>query len=262
MRLKIVFVCMVLGLLSSSALAVGFLGPSTAELNKGQWSIGYNYLYSDQDLDDSKLKYMNSEGITDQGELSLENVKLQRHYGTVSYGLADWWEIYASVGVADVKTEAEETYPGELYEYSLNFDNDIAWGWGTRITFLKGDSMSWGAAVQMNWLDTSWDEKGSDWKDEVDIDCYDLFITVGPTFDMGGWKLYCGPFYYYLDGDIDYKYSEPGYWSKTEGDVEADANFGGRVGVQIPVAQTWDLTVEGSATGDGWGLGGGLAWKF
>ena len=155
------------------------------------------------------------------------------------------------------------------YESSTNFDNDLAWGWGTRITFLKGDKMSWGIALQMNWLDTSWDDEGTDevfgaWEDELDLESYDIVVSVGPTIDMGGWKLYFGPFYYYFEGDYDLETTwADGFLEKeTTDDVEADSNFGGRVGVQIPVAQNWELTAEAVMTPDGWGAGGGLALKF
>ncbi len=256
MRLKILFVFLVLGVLCSSAWAV--IGPSTAGLNKGQWSLGYNYSYSKHDLD--RAKATSNEG--DVYQYDVEDLAIQRHYGTLSYGVADWWELYASVGVADVKEH--ETYD-DVYEYSTNFDNDLAWGWGTRITFAKGEKVSWGVAVQMNWLDTDWSDDYDAGSEELSLESYDVLVSVGPTIDMGGWKLYFGPFYYCFNGDYDYtdEYDDEGpVVYKESATVREDTNFGGRVGVLIPVAQNWDLTAEAAMISGGWGLGGGLAWKF
>jgi hypothetical protein len=161
---------------------------------------------------------------------------------------------------------------------SPNFDNDFAWGWGTKLTFARQDKVAWGIALQMNFLDTSWSRKETSqddiylrWERNVDIKTWDLLVAVGPTIDMGGWKLYGGPFYYYLDGDYDYK--EPGSWDDGEGgtgtwienysgDLEAESNFGGYVGAQIPLSEKCDFTTEVSLTGDGWAAGTGVIIRF
>jgi len=271
MRLRIVWLFVVLMILTSNAWAVGHLGPPTAGLNKGQWSIGYNYSYSTQDMDKANITYSNSDGYSEIGKVQVEDFKTQRHYATLSYGMEDWWEIYASIGVADVKERAKETqWPGDPNEYesATNFDNDLAWGWGTKMTFAKQDNVAWGIALQMNWLDTSWDDEGVDavygaYKDELNLESYDIVVAVGPTIDFGCWKLYGGPFYYCFNGDYDYKTSwADGFVEKESAKVRADSNFGGYIGAQIPIADNWDFTTEVSMTGDGWGVGGGLAVKF
>ena len=92
-------------------------------------------------------------------------------------------------------------------------------------------------------------------------------IAVGPTVDMGGWKLYGGPFYYYLSGDLDVKgtFTAPGFGSsrwKASGDLEADSNVGGFVGGQFTLTGNCDMTTELSFTGDSWAIGTGIVWKF
>ncbi len=84
---------------------------------------------------------------------------------------------------------------------------------------------------------------------------------------MGCWKLYGGPFYYYLDGDfdLDSKEYESGTLTglcKESADLEADSNFGGFIGAIFPLSKSMDWTTEFSATGDGWAIGTGLGWKF
>ena len=155
----------------------------------------------------------------------------------------------------------------------LNFDNDFAWGWGTKITFAKRESIDWGVAFQMNWLDASWSQTDSDadesWKQTVDIEAFDLLLAVGPTVDMGGWQVYGGPFFYYLSGDADATHKTtavvvPGdtFWSgKASGDLKADSNLGGYIGAQLDLEQNWNMAVEFSFI-DGWGLGAGIVRRF
>jgi len=265
MKLRMITVGLVLLFLSSTSFAL--IGPPTAELDKGQWSIGYNYSYSTQDMDKANYHGFDTGGASSYGKFKIEDFKTQRHYATLSYGVTDFWEIYGSIGIADVKEDEKQYYSsGSVGEFATNFDNDFAFGWGTRVTFLKGEKISWGAALQMNILDTSWDESGVDvggaWKDTFELEAYDLMFTVGPTVDMGNWKLYCGPLYYYFNGDYDYKSTYTGGVSKESFTVKPDGNFGGFVGAQIPVAQDLDLTAEASMVSGGYGLACGLEWKF
>ena len=180
--------------------------------------------------------------------------------------------MYVQLGLADLKAQAK--YEGDPAE-GLNFDNDFAWGWGTRYTFHEQGNCRWGASVQMNFLDTSWDTTWTEdepgfsetVKVEVDWETYDLLIAVGPTVDMGGWNLYGGPFYYYLSGDIDHNETETSTgggleetW-KASGDLEADG-IGGFVGAQFCVMEKANVTTEISFTGDGWAIGAGVAVPF
>lgn len=278
MKIRTAMLVVVLAFLISPVFAISHVGPPTAGLSKGQWSGGLNYSYSTQDLDKTKVDWSwYLDGVLDEigtSKVKIEDAKTNLYYFNLGYGVTDWWQVYAQLGVADVKADID---PGDDSGYfedgkvGLNFDNDFAWGWGTKVTFAKQDKIDWGAAFQMNWLDTEWNVKDSDetesWKQTIDVETYDLLLAVGPTVDMGGWQLYGGPFYYYLSGDIDATHkttaSEDGFWSgKASGDLEADSNFGGYIGSQFELAANWNATVEFSFTGDGWGLGTGLTFKF
>jgi len=275
-------VFVLVGVWTPNVFAVGYVGRPTAELSKGQWSAGFNYSYSTQDLDKTKVKWTEVEygddaDPPDSGWFKMEGKDLntQRYLGRIAYGINDCWEVYGQLGGADVKGKFREV--GDDEWWSVNFDNDFTWGWGTKITFAKQPKTNWGVALQMNWLNTSWSDKGTwedsedeewgTWKDEVDLKTWDLVIAVGPTIDMGGWRLYGGPFYYYLSGDYDSK--ETGTWEdsdgyaggwvgKGSGDLEAKSNFGGYVGAQVDISKTCNASLEFSATGDGWGAGAGL----
>ena len=259
---------MLMGLLvaivSTSAFGVGFMGPPTAELDQGQWNVGFNYTYMSTDLDDTKIK--SSEGSIDKLEINDNNV--QRYYGTIGYGTSDVWEAYVQLGIADVKLEERDAEDPTDEWSGLNFDNDFAWGWGTRYTFHEQNNCRWGVSLQMNWLDTSGDDEETNEETQIDYETYDLLIAVGPTVDMGGWKLYGGPFYYMLDGDLDGKLTEydPGadetYVSKFSGDLEEDSNIGGFVGAQFTMMENYNMTTEFSFTGAGWAAGVGVYMAF
>lgn len=246
---------LLIAITSVSAYGVGFIGNPTAELEQGQWNIGFNYAYITMDLDDTTAKY--DDGSTEK--LKINDNNIQRYYGTIGYGLTNVWEAYVQVGIADVKARFEDPN-GE--SSGLNFDNDFAWGWGTKYTFYKQDKYNWGASLQMNWLDTSWDASGTDWEDQVDYEAYDLIVAVGPSVDMGGWNLYGGPFFYMLDGDFDGEEIELGIPCNSSGDLEEDSNFGGFIGAQCMMMEKYCVTTEFAITGSGWGAGVGVTVPF
>jgi len=316
--LGLVFV--LVGVWTPNVFAFGYIGRPTAELNKGQWSAGFNYSYSTQDLDTTKWKgdswhgegwteVRDVDGVivdasstspedTDSDSLKMKSgdFNTQRYVGRLAYGVSDSWTVYGQLGGANVEgkwrgsppVDPEEGEVGVSEGLSLNFDNDFTWGLGTKVTFAKQPKTDWGVAFQMNWLNTSWSEKGSTttdydnfWtcseveRDSIDLESYDIVIAVGPTVDMGGWRLYGGPFYYYLSGDIERKgettevdtgptgvgytgtHSEVNKYSASA-DLDADSNFGGYIGAQVDISKTCNATLEFAATGDGWGVGAGL----
>jgi len=271
---------LVLASLGASALAVGFMGPPTAELKAGQWNIGYSYSYTRQDMDKVTVKesYADTDDVswTDTYKATPEDATVQRHYAVFGYGINDQWEVFGQVGVADLKSQIKE----EGYDtYGVNFDNDFAWGIGTRVTLAQQDSVAWGVSAQINWLDTSVDGRDSYsiegytemWKETTDLEAMELLVAFGPTVDMGGWKLYGGPFYYFVDGDVDYK--ETGSWDdggedtgtwiyKESSDWDGASNFGGFVGAIFDLDTNCKATVEFCGHGDGWGAGTSVMWTF
>ena len=253
-----VVVVLIVATMSVSAFGTGFIGTPTAELQQGQWNVGFNYTYISTDL--AKTKVAGSEGGTPvSSKVEINDNNIQRYYGTIGYGLTDAWEAYVQLGIADVKAQLKPQ--GEDSE-GHNFDNDFAWGWGTRYTFYEQENVRWGASVQMNWLDTSCDDKGAGYEAQIDYETYDLLIAAGPTVDMGGWNLYGGPFFYMISGDLDLKGTDSGTPFTYSGDLEEDGNIGGFVGAQFNLMENYDLTTEVSFTGDGWALGVGIAVPF
>ena len=266
MKIRLFLVMGLMCFLCTQAFALNFMGPPTAELNQGQWSVGYNYSYSVQDLDKTKQDwFLENDGVvtsTGKGELRIEDLTVQRHYVGINCGFTDWWEIYARIGFSDVKGDIH--WLGVDSKTGYNFDNDFAWGWGTKITFKKSDTVAWGASLHMNWLDTSTSKTGDGSKDTVSIDTYDTLLAVGPTIDMGGWKLYGGPFYYSLAGDYEYErnFFELKLVEREDANIQESSDFGAFVGAVVDLTENSDLTAELSFTSDGWTIGAGIAKKF
>jgi hypothetical protein len=250
-------------------------------------------MYSDMELGKTTMTeasgYFDEDGQLFPGsddieisKLEIDDVKTQRYYGTIGYGLTNSWEAYIQLGIADLKGKFRDAYDPEDEWSGLNFDNDFAWGWGTRYTFHEQDNYRCGVSVQMNWLDTSWDVKSSGSEDlpglgvldkqektTIDWETYDLLIAVGATVDMGGWNLYGGPFYYMIDGDLDVETAAtfpgaPITVTKAvtdSGDLEADS-IGVFVGAQCTLMEKACLTTEISFTGEGYAIGAGVAVGF
>ncbi|OHB62790.1 MAG: hypothetical protein A2168_02030 [Planctomycetes bacterium RBG_13_50_24] len=262
-----------------STCAFGIVGTPTAELNKGQWKLGYNYTYSDIDLDETKgvqagMYLDENDDLVRWGSTSkvkLKEFKIDRTYFTIGYGICDNWEVYGQLGCADAK-EKEKWFnndKGEWYKWlGYDFDYDFAWGWGTRITLAQQDKMKWGVSAQMNFHDSNLEEKIPEtgyyyYKETSELETWDLLIAAGPTIDMGGWKLYGGGFYYDIQGEISWKgfISDDSTW-KGSYDFEAAGNIGGFIGAQFALIENLDVTTEFSATADSWAVGAGIAGKF
>lgn len=239
------------------------MGPPTAELSKGQWNLGFNYTYSTQDLDTTTAKLVRTGEDPTTFHLKTKDFNVHRYYVAVGYGLAEWWEVYGQLGIADLKADFSGDTAGAPWNDGVNFDDDFAWGLGTRFTLAEQGKVKWGLSAQMNWLDTNWDDNvGANTKLKYSVETFDLLVAVGPTIDMGGWKLYGGPFYYYLNGDYKYTNVSPGSLWKETADLEADSNFGGFIGAQFALSESVDLATEISSTSDGWAFGTGIGWKF
>lgn len=285
MRVRIVAVIFVLVFVSSSAFAI--VGPPTSGLEKGQWSGGFNYFYSSQDLDKTKIDYdyfeFDSGGAITYSEtgtykLEIKDFNINRYFGRVSYGILEDLDVYVQFGIADVKARSREVGDTEWYGY--NADNEFAWGLGAKGTFAKQEKVDWGASVQANWFSLGWDgtfnyDDGAGytevWTETVDIDALEIFVLVGPTVDMGGWYLYGGPFYHYLLGDYEYK--EEGLWTDTTipdngswcctdtGDADTNS-FGGLIGAQYDIYKNYRCSIEFLASNNGWGAGAGIEIPF
>lgn len=235
-----VFLC-VLGILVGRAQALDLMGPPTSGLDFGKWGAGAAYFISDEEVD--------FEGT------SLDDVETNRYYGWVGYGLSDWWEIYVRLGVMNMEID------------DLGFDDNCGFlgSVGTKVTFSRGDRVDWGFMIQATWseLDDDYTFNLSEFglgvqEFDFDLDYRELMAAVGPVIKFDGLKLYGGPFFYCLDGELDVSFAS----GDTTFDMEEDSRFGGYAGVIVDLGPSAAITAEGMWTGDGWGAGVNIGWEF
>jgi hypothetical protein len=230
--------------LSVTAMAFGPLGPPTAGLKTGQFSIAGEYSYTDSDV---KIK---GSGL----DVTIEGVTSNMFLGQIGYGMSDDWEIYGLVGTADHQSDDLEP---------LDFDYDFAYGFGTKLTLAKQENLSWGAMFEMGWRQGSDSASGGGISADVDLDYYEMFIALGPTWNASeGMRIYGGPFFYMLDGSIDGTASYEGSTYSGSFDLEEESSFGGYVGAEFDLCPNSSLYVEYQFTGDMQTFGTGISWKF
>ncbi|MBN1974799.1 MAG: hypothetical protein JW787_14255 [Sedimentisphaerales bacterium] len=238
--------------LSSSVYAL--TGPAAAKHEKDHWSISGNYFYSSHDLDTVKVK----ENDGDIYNLTIDDWNMNRYYAQFNYGLNDDLEVYGRLGMFDIKAQYEVI--GNNSFGGVNFDNEIFYGFGLKYTFAKKETIDWGAAFNLNILNTSVSERYNSGADvmDVDVDCMEYEFVIGPTIDMGGWDLYGGAICNILSVDHEHKDTQG---DKGSGDVGTDS-FGGYIGAQFNISDNYIMSTELKATENGWGIGAGIEIPF
>ncbi len=246
--------------------------------------------------------------MTSFSKFKFDKLKTSRIFSTLSYGITNDWEVFGTLGFSQIETGASGSYA----QWGLDEGGEPTWGpdegrigWafddnspfvgvGTKYTFLRQDNMKWGAALQANWLKAKgdmtsrmvWSDEGEGgmWVDEermrdaYEVEYYEIMLAVGPTIDMGGWKLYGGPFFYWLTGDLkgrhverdseyeegsDYRYrSSDTETLKFSADIKAKSNFGGFIGAQVDLGNNKRLGGEFAHNGDGYAFSANIGMSF
>jgi hypothetical protein len=239
MNKKVFVVVLLMFGLAGSALALAPMGPPTAGLKTGQFRVGVEYSYSDEDME------VESETI--------DNVTSNMIFGNLGYGIMDEWEVFVRLGMANV--EADDVWGSGV---DVSGDFQFAWGFGTKVTFLKQEDLNWGALFQMTWLKSEDDPLL--WGTDVEFDFYDMQIAVGPTWKLNDtFSVYGGPFVHLIEGDVDLSNDED---ESVTGDLNEDSAFGGYIGTEAALSQNTSWYGEFQITGGGWGLATGINWKF
>jgi len=237
----LVVVLMVLSVYTSAALALPPMGPPKAGLKQGQFSVGFDFSYSETDAKVSGL------GISE----TLNDVESFTYLANLGYGVADNWESFILLGLTNVEFE------------DFKGSSEFAYGFGTKVTFKQGDPLTWGGLVQMNWAKSD-DSITGDVPGygivtaDLEIDFYEIQIAVGPTYEIEGMRLYGGPFLHFIDGDLDVNVL--GVTGTL--DVEQESEFGGYIGAQFDINENTSCNIEYQLTGDASAIGAGIVWRF
>lgn len=255
--LAIVFV--VANLCVSMAFAIAPVGPPTAGLETGQWSVGFDYGHSEIDFDiDMSTDFAVDLAALGLNKLKGKDFKSDAYLVKFNYGISDDWELYGFLGAADGS--------GKVEEYSADGGSNFSGGFGTKWTFLKEEQVSWGVVYQMSWSSVdasdSFDLTGIDGFGvetvDAEIDSYDIFLALGPTYEMGNWRVYGGAGLYYFSADIDIEFADV---TVLEGDVD-ETMFVGYVGAEVDLDDSTSLYFDYMLADDAWAIGTGVTWKF
>jgi hypothetical protein len=226
------------------AKAADLMGAPTAELKKGQWNVGLIYSFSETDIE------LSGYGVSE----TIEEVKTNRYWANMGYGIEDWWEVNLRLGAADA----------EASDIDFDGSTDFTLGFNTKFTFYSNEELDWGLLFQFVTLESDDDYNydlsawGLGTSQSVEIDAYEIQIAFGPTWKRECWKLYGGPFFHLVNGDLDFRAG-----GTTLGfDIEEDSVFGGYIGSQIDLTENAELLLEVQLSGGGYGIGTGVIWKF
>ena len=224
---KVVFTIIVL--MCSQAFGLTFMGPPKAELKQNQSSVGFDYSYGEIDID-----------FDDSGFVgTFENVETSTYLVNLAYGITNTWEIFALLGLTDTD-----------YEEDFNAKNDLAYGFGTKFTLSRQDSLSFGGLFKIISAEADGTYLGFKGK----FDYYEIQIAVGPTFKHEAISIYGGPFLHFIEVDI----SENGLTA----DIDQESEFGGYIGALLDINKNVSCCVEYQKTGNAHGICAGLRWKF
>ena len=272
------FVLMMVMVCNSVVFALSLMGPPKALLGQDHWDIGIEYTHQTMDLDAiGKVTETMPEFdsvISRKDKHNIDDLKSNVIMIKAGYGINDNWETFVRLGLADVKGDLEHIFPDNAVpdDYrGFNGNFGFGWGFGTRATFWQEDEISWGGLFQITWLEPDDSSIGllgdPGFTGYAEIDIREVQIAVGPTWQVDdNIRIYGGPFFHLVDGDFDINgrtvLEGTEIIMKTSGDVEEESQFGGYVGTNLDVNEDTSCFIECQLTGDAWGIGIGIAWRF
>jgi len=248
---KVIVVMMAVVLWNTSVFAFDPMGPPTAGLKQGQYSIGIEHLRGEMDIDYDNITV----GGVSFGSLTLDDIKITKAYANFGFGVTDNLEVFLRPGI--VKDE--------------DSDSGFAIGAGVKATFFESadGKGKWGILAQLSWASLEYDDESgfvgatpvSITNQEADI--IEVQIALGPTYQLDeNISIYGGPFLHFINGDTDAIFTVSGVPYEASADIEQDSIFGGYIGMEIKLAENTNGNIELQGTGSGYALGAGLIWKF
>lgn len=238
--MKNVAITTIVVLMCSQAHGLTFMGPPKAELEQGQYSLGIDYSFSDVDAE-----------VSGYGVSWTEDIKTNTLFFNLGYGIADGWEGFLRLGIADVEAD------------DFNGDNEFVYGFGTKFTFSEQDAISWGTLLQIGWFSSNDSgtviTEGHTITGKQEIDVYEIQIAIGPTYEVDDLKIYGGPFLHFISGDYDWSGTVTGPVINGSGsfswDIEEESVFGGYIGISKDLTENTNIGIEFQYTGDAQAIG-------
>jgi hypothetical protein len=211
-------------------------------------------------------------------EHQIEDLTSNMVLGRVSYGLYDSVDVFACVGLSDAQDDMTEELAtgGDGNRYTgLDSSHGFAWGIGTRATLWQEDDLTLGGLIQILWQNPDsgdvdlvpTDGDPARLTGDVELDLQEIQVAVGPTVQLDGFSVYCGPFLHFVTGDMDIDASGTDSFAALNRvdlsqDVREESEFGFFVGAEGDANEDTSWFVELQITGDAWGVGVGGVRRF
>jgi len=259
-------ICLVVGLVTSTALALDPMGPPVAGLAEGQVKVGIDYSHSSMDLELGDGTWVEQlDGVLfDTGEavpFTLKDFKAYRTYAGIGYGASDRLEAFVRVG----GTEAR--FGDSVWQDQEEFDSstDFAVGGGLKATFYDDGALQVGGLIQGSWAQYNGTLFAPQWlaADRVEIDLTEVQIAVGAAYTWAErFSIYGGPFLHFVSGDFDDTFSAVDattgglLTSNYVWEIDEDSVFGGYFGAQLELTDrcVFNIEYQRTAAADAVGL--------
>jgi hypothetical protein len=221
----IAFVLMTLFIVS--AASAGQFGPPEPMADTGKFSLGLGYW-----LDRTKMKL--------EGDHTLRE-RSNQYYLQGNYTFLKDWEVYGRLGAADL----------DLYRHRDHSDGAEPYGTlGFKGVMYRYKNFAIGPFVDGSWYADHDHVAHDQWAVNLGVSAQ-YKIPVGSR-DL---TLYGGPFAYWSRAESDIF----ARWAPTGDDLKEKHNFGGFLGVKVPVVKQVFLTAEAQMKGR---LGGGASISY
>jgi len=243
---------LVVAMFCSAAFGLDPMGPPMSTLRQGQYSYGVDYSYSKMDFELTGGTWVEHLDGTffdagDAESFTLKDFKMHKAYFTLGYGLADNAEVFFRLGGADAN------FGDSIWEDYETFESDtsVAVGGGIRATFYEQGKMKFGGLFQTSWTKFDGELWADHWvaADSVEIELMEIQAALGLTCELTeGSYIYGGPFFHYVRGELEDRFSEDLggslLSSKYSWDVEERSTLGGYVGLQVGLGGNASFNVE------------------
>jgi hypothetical protein len=194
-------------------------------------------------------------------------------YSEAGYGAQNRWDIYARIGVSNLKIQDALRSSSALTATSNN-DFDENWKFfgtlGAKVFYPFSKTFGMGAFVQGSYAfntykdDVSGTSGGTPYRAVLTVqDLWDVNFGIGFQATIPyGIRLYAGPYVYYSEATASLSTNVPGLqFSTADTTIKNKTNAGGFAGVDLPLAKGFRLNVEGQYS-ERFSAGGAITYTY
>lgn len=252
---KLLLSIMVVGMISSAALAVAPIGPPVAGLAEGQYAVGISYTRADLEVEISG-PFVGAR----VGHKAVQNAESTGYYAHLGYGISDTWCAQVTLGMANLDADADRTWAGPQGK-DFHGDHKFTFGVGTKKTLHdNGNGTKWGTAFQyLRGRSSDRITQPTSFGNgaisvslpvNIDVDWYLMQLAMGPSFQVNeDLCFYGGPFLMFLEADVTIKNAP------IELEIEQAFELGVFIGTMINLGGAAGLNLEFLYTSESWGAG-------